>query len=121
MGVGFASRGTTGERDGVAEGSEPAGVVAGEAGGAHLVEVVAAQLGVRLAIAHDVVGDDEDAVRDGDDGSLVAAALDQAPVLGGEIAVAFAHRGAGTFDERRAERAIRVAGATAQALPRALV
>src|SRR5262245_61474525 len=56
-----------------------------------------------------------------DNGSLVAAALDQPPVLGGEVAVAFAHRGAGTLDERRAEQPIGGAGATAQALPRPLV
>ena len=75
--MGSASLGTPRERDGVAEGSEPAGVVAGEAVGAHLVEVVAAQLAVRLAIPQDVVGDDEDAVGDGDNGSLVPTALDQ--------------------------------------------
>lgn len=74
MGVGSASRDTPGEPDGVAEGSEAPGVVAGEAVGAHLVEVVAAQLAVGLAIPQDVVGDDEDAVRDGDNGSLGAAA-----------------------------------------------
>jgi DNA-binding MarR family transcriptional regulator len=71
--VGSASGGTRGEGDGVAEGSEPAGVVAGEAGGAHLVEVVAPELAIRLAVAQDVVGDDEDAVGHGDDGLLVAA------------------------------------------------
>ena len=65
--------------DRVAE--RPPGVVAGEALGIEVVEVVAAQLAVRLAVAQDVVRDDEDAVGDRDDGLLVAALPDEPAVL----------------------------------------
>src|SRR5262245_6193953 len=59
-----------GEGDGVAEGSEPFGVIAGEPLGVQAVEVVATQLAVRLAVPQDVVGDDQDAVGHGDNGLL---------------------------------------------------
>jgi len=51
-------------------------VIAGEAVGVETLEVVAPDLAVRLAVAQDVIGDDEEAVRDRDDGLLVATALD---------------------------------------------
>src|SRR5262245_4536779 len=121
MGVGLASGSTWSECDSVAERSEPAGVVAGEAVGAHPVEVVAPELVIRVAVAEHVIRDNEDAVGDGDDGLLVAAAFDQPAVLSGEVAVAFAHRGAGALDERRAERPVGLARAAAEALARTLV
>ena len=68
-----------------------------------------------------MVGDDEDAVGDGDDGSLVAAPLDQPPVLGREVAVACADGAPGALDERRAQRPVGPASAAAQALAGALV
>jgi len=46
-----------GEGHGVAEGGEPFGVIAGEPLRVQAVEVVAAQLAVRLAVPQDVVGD----------------------------------------------------------------
>src|SRR4030095_694983 len=79
-----------GEGHGVPEGGEPFGVIAVEALRVQAVEVVAAQLAVRLAVPQDVVGDHEDAVGHGDDSLLVTAPLHEAPVLGREVAVAFA-------------------------------
>src|SRR5262249_2589252 len=65
-------------------------MVAREAVRVEAIEVAAAQLAIRLAVAEHVGGDDEDAVSDGDDGLLVAAPLDEAPVLRREVAVACA-------------------------------
>ena len=79
-----------GEGHRVAEGSQALGVIAREAIRVEAIEVAAAQLAIRLAVAEHVVGDHEDAVGDGDDGLLVAAPLDEPAVLGGEIGVAFA-------------------------------
>src|SRR5262245_26367217 len=110
-----------GEGDGVAEGSEPFGVIAGEPLGVQAVEVVATQLAVRLAVLEDVVGDHEEAVGDGDDGLLVPAALDEPPVLRREVAVACADGAPGALDERRAQRPVGDAGAAAQTLAGALV
>src|SRR5262245_21660078 len=105
----------------VAEGSQARraiarGVIAREAVGVEAIEVAAAQLAVRLAVAQDVVGDDEDAVGHGDDGLLVAAPLDEAPVLRREVAVACADGAAGALDERRAQRPVGEARAAVQAL-----
>src|SRR5262249_37292631 len=68
-----------GECHGVAEGSEALGVIPQEAVRVEAIEVAAAQLAIRLAVAEHVGGDHEDAVGDGDDGLLVAAPLDEAP------------------------------------------
>jgi len=57
-----------------------------------MIEVVAAQLAIGQAVAEHVVGDHQDAVGHRDDGVLVAAALDQPPVLRREIAVTGAER-----------------------------
>jgi hypothetical protein len=91
-----------GEGHGVAKGGQPLGVIAREAVRVEAIEVAAAQLAIRLTVAQYVVGDAQDAVRDRDDGLLVAAALDQPAVLGREVAVAFADSAAGALDERRA-------------------
>src|SRR5262249_30056318 len=110
-----------GEGHRVAEGSQALGVIAREAVGVEAIEVAAAQLAVRLAVAQDVVGDDEDAVGHGDDGLLVAAPLDEAPVLRREVAVACADGAAGALDERRAQRPVGEPRAAAQALAGAFV
>jgi hypothetical protein len=57
--------------------------VASKTLGIEVVEVVASELAIRLAVAQHVIGDDQDAVGDGDDGLLVTAALDESPVLAG--------------------------------------
>jgi hypothetical protein len=64
-----------GEGHGIAKGGEAFGVIAGDALRVQAVEVVAAQLAVRLAVPQDVVGDDEEAVGHGDDGLLVPRRL----------------------------------------------
>ena len=82
MGLGFFSGRRFREGDHVAERGEPLSVVAGETLGIEVVEVVAPELTVRLAIAQQVIRDHQDAVGDRDDGLLVPAARDQPPVLG---------------------------------------
>src|SRR5262249_11467034 len=110
-----------GEGHRVAEGSHALGVIAREAIRVEAIEVAAAQLAIRLAVAEHVVGDHKDAVGDGDDGLLVAAPLDEAPVLRREVAVARADGASGALDERRAQRPVGEASAAAQALAGALV
>src|SRR5439155_15669703 len=83
------------EGDGVTEGGQPLGVVAGETVGVQPLEVVAPEFTIRLAVPQDVVDDDEDAVGDSDYGLLIAAPLDEAAVLGGEVGVAFPYGAAG--------------------------
>ena len=95
-------------------------MVAGEAIGVQPLEVVAPELAIGRAVPQQVVGDDEDAVRDGDDGLLVAPALYEPAVLGGEVGVAFPDGAARTLDEDLAQGAIGMPGAAAQPLPRAL-
>src|SRR5438876_5888793 len=109
------------EGDGVTEGGQPLGVVAGETVGVQPLEVVAPEFTIRLAVPQDVVDDDEDAVGDSDYGLLIAAPLDEAAVLGGEVGVAFPYGAAGTLDEGLAQGAVGVAGAAAQPLARALM
>src|SRR4029453_10976068 len=89
------------QADGVAEGGQPLGMIAGEAVGVEVIKVVAAQLAIRRAVAEQMVGDHQDAVGHRDDGLLVAAALDQAAVLGGEVGVAFADGAPGALDQGR--------------------
>src|SRR5438874_1077720 len=89
LGLGPVSCGALRQGHGVAEGGEALGMVAGEAVRVQPLEVVAAEFAIRLAVPQDVVGDDEGAVGDGNDGLLVAAALDEPAVLGGEVGVAF--------------------------------
>ncbi len=48
----------------------PRGMVAGEAVRVQPLEGVAPEFAIRLAVAQDVVGEDEDAVGDGNDGLL---------------------------------------------------
>ena len=98
FGLGQTSCGAFREGDGVAEGGQPLGVVAGEAVGVQALEVVAPEFAIRLAVAKYVVGDNEDAVGDGDNGLLVAAVLDEPAVLGGEVGVTFPDGTAGTLD-----------------------
>jgi hypothetical protein len=64
-----------GEGHGIVKGGEAFSVIAGEALRVQAVEVVAAQLAVRLAVPQDVVGDDEEAMGDRDDGLLVPTAF----------------------------------------------
>jgi hypothetical protein len=80
-------------------------MVAGEAVGVDAIEVGAAELVIRLAVAQHVIGDDQDAVGDRDDGLLVTAPLDQSPILGREVGVAFENGAAGTLHERLAQEA----------------
>jgi hypothetical protein len=68
-----------------------------------------------------VIGDDEQAVGDRDDGLLVPAALDQPAVLGREVAVACAHGAAGTLHEGLAQDPVGEARAAAQTFAGALV
>src|SRR5262245_9715003 len=96
-------------------------MVAREAVRVEAIEVAAAQLAIRLAVAEHVVGDDEDAVGDRDDCLLVAAPPDEPAVLRREVAVPCANGAAGALDERRAQRAVGEAGAAAQALAGTLV
>ncbi len=63
---------------------------------------------LRLAVLEDVVGDDEDAVDDSDDGLLIAAPLDEAAVQGREVGVAFPYGTAGTLDQGLAQGAVGV-------------
>src|SRR5262249_16748913 len=121
MGSGPASCRALRQCDRVAERGEPPGVVAGEALGIEGVEVVAAEVAVRLAVAQHVVGDDEDAVGDRDDGLLVAAPLDEPAVLRREGGPAFQDGAAGTLHECLAEDAVREAGTAAPALAGTLV
>src|SRR5262245_10994550 len=121
MGLGFSSGRRFREGDLVAERGEPLRVVAGEALGIPVVEVVAAEFAVRLAVAQHVVGDDEEAVGDGDDGLLVPAALDQAAVLGGEVGVVFEDGTASTLHEGLAQDAAGKAGTATQAFASTLV
>src|SRR5262245_17274752 len=121
MGLGFSSGHRFREGDLVAERREPLRVVAGEALGIPVVEVVAAEFAVRLAVAQHVVGDDEEAVGDGDDGLLVPAALDQAAVLGGEVGVVFEDGPASAIHEGLAQDAVGKAGTATQAFAGTLV
>src|SRR5262249_48500961 len=100
---------------------EPLRVVAGEALGIPVVGVVGAEVAGRLGLAQHVVGDDEEAVGDGDDGLLVPAALDQAPVLGGEVGVVFEDGTASTLHEGLAQDAVGKAGTATQAFAGTLV
>src|SRR5262249_33474716 len=90
-------------------------MVAGEAVRVEAIEVVAAQLAIRLAVAEHVIRDHEDAVSYSDNGFLVAAPFDEPPVLGRQVAVAFADGAASTLDERRAQCPVGEAGAAARA------
>src|SRR5438876_6160177 len=119
--VRLGSCGVLGEGDGVAESGEPFGVVAGETVGVQPLEVVAPEFTIRLAVPQDVVGDDEDAVGDSDDGLLIAAPLDEAAVLGREVGVAFAYGAAGTLDQGLAQGAVGVPSTATQPLARALM
>src|SRR6266478_6650242 len=121
MGLGFSSGRRFREGDYVAERGEPLRVVAGEALGIEVVEVVAPELTVRLAVARQVIRDHQDAVGHGDDGLLVPAALDQPPVLGGEIAVTFEDGAPGTLHEGLAQDPVREAGAATEAFAGTLV
>src|SRR5215468_11136385 len=96
-------------------------MVAGEAVRVEAIEVVAAQLAIRLAVAEHVIRDHEDAVGDRDDSLLVAAPPDEPAVLRREVTVPCADGAAGALDERRAQRPVREAGAAAQPLPGTLV
>jgi hypothetical protein len=71
-----------------------------------------------VAVDHQPV---QDAVGHRDDGLLVAAALDQAAVLGGEVGVAFAGRAPGALDQGLPQAAVGKPGAAAQALAGTLV
>src|SRR5881397_201613 len=76
FGLGPTSCGAFREGDGVAEGGEALGVVAGEAVGVQALEVVASEFATRLAVAQDVAVDDEDTMGDGaDDVMFVEAKL----------------------------------------------
>src|SRR5437763_1046253 len=119
--VRLGSGGVLGEGDGVAESGEPFGVVAGRPVGVKPREVVAPEFTIRLAVPQDVVGDDEDAVGDSDDGLLIAAPLDEAAVLGREVGVAFAYGAAGTLDQGLAQGAVGVPSTATQPLARALM
>src|SRR5438128_12088875 len=119
--VRLGSCGVLGEGDGVAESGEPFGVVAGETVGVQPLEVVAPEFTIRLAVAQDVEGDDEDAVGDSDDGLLIAAPLDEAAVLGREVGVAFAYGAAGTRDQGLGQGAVGVPSTATQPLARALM
>jgi hypothetical protein len=68
-----------------------------------------------------VVGDDEDAVGDRDDGLLVATPLDEPAVLGREVAVAFADGAPSTLHEGLAQAPAREAGTTTEAFAGTLV
>src|SRR5215475_473564 len=96
-------------------------MVAREAVRVEAIEVVAAQLAVRLAVAEHVIRDHEEAVGDRDDGLLVAAPPDEPAVLRREVAVPCADGAAGALDERHAQRPVGEAGAAAQALAGTLV
>jgi hypothetical protein len=102
MGAATASGDTFRQGDKIAEGGQPLGMVAGEAVGVEVIKVVAAQLAIRHAVAEYVVGYDEDAVGDGDEGLLVAPPLRHPALLGCEIAVALADGAAGALHERLA-------------------
>src|SRR5262249_5572475 len=65
------------QAEGVAEGGQPLGMIAGEAVGGGGVKGVGAQLAVRRAVAEQMVGDHQDGVGHRDDGLLVAAAADE--------------------------------------------
>src|SRR5207247_1354294 len=121
LGLGPVSCGALRQGHGVAEGGEALGMVAGEAVRVQPLEVVAAEFAIRLAVPQDVVGDDEDAVGDGNDGLLVAAALDEPAVLGGEVGRAFTGSGAGAVAQGLAQGAVGEAGAAAGPLARALM
>src|SRR5581483_3118749 len=84
-----------------------------------LVEVVAAELAVGLALAQDVVADDEDGVRDGHGRAFLAAPRREAVVLRPEVA-ARAGGGVRHLHERPAQPGVAVAGRAAAALARAL-
>src|SRR5262249_2164913 len=81
----------------------------------------ASELAIRRAVAEQMVGDHQDAVGHRDDGLLVAAALDQAAVLGGEVGVAFADGAPGALDQGLPQAAVGKPGAAAQALAGTLV
>src|SRR5207247_927639 len=121
LGLGPVSCGALRQGHGVAEGGEALGMVAGEAVRVQPLEVVAAEFAIRLAVPQDVVGDDEGAVGDGNDGLLVAAALDEPAVLGGEVGRAFTGSGAGAVAQGLAQGAVGEAGAAAGPLARALM
>src|SRR5436309_761125 len=64
------------------------------------IEIVRAQFLIRHAVAHDVVGDLENLMPDGDDGLLVTALPLHAVVAGLEGTVPLARRRQGRLDQR---------------------
>ena len=99
-----------GECHGIAEGSEALDVIPHEAVPVEAIEVVAAQLAIRLAVAEHVIRDHEDAVGDRDDCLLVAAPPDEPAVLRREVAIpcAMAPRALSTSAARSVRLATRV-------------
>jgi hypothetical protein len=65
-------------------------------------EVVAVEVLIGNVVFEDVVGGDQDRVRDGDDRFLVAAAALDLLVLGAQVGVLGADRGVGGLDQRGA-------------------
>src|SRR5262249_43879503 len=86
-----------------------------------LVEVVGAEVGVDLAGGEQVVGDDQDAVADGDGGPLGAPPRRQPPVLGAQVGLRGAAGALGRLGQRGPQPGVGPAGAPALALAGALV
>src|SRR6476620_10841341 len=114
---GRGRRGT--ERDGVAELLEARDVVTLALPGGALVEALevgGAQVAVRFAVPEDVVGDDEDAVRHGDDGFWGATPAGQAMVLRGQVSAPFPTGTPGALAEHGPQPGVAFGEPPAQAL-----
>ena len=85
------------------------------------VEIVAARVFVLDSVPNDVVGDDQDFVRDGHGGLLHAAAAGDLIEHGGEAAVLPVRYAPGVLDEQTAEVAAALTRAAGQAFACALV
>jgi hypothetical protein len=79
------------------------------------VVVVEAELVVGLVAGEDVVGADEDRVRDGNDRLVVAAAASEAEAVRFEVAVATVGGGACALDQDLARPGVAAAGAAGAA------
>ena len=96
--------------DPVSEGLEPLDEVFSESSFVDLIEVIGPEVAVGYAMFQDVIGGDEDGVRDGDDSAFFAAFGGDAFVLGGEVSIFGASGTPGSLCESASQPAATLRG-----------